>query len=393
MRKRQSGFMSAMLLMILSIAFLGVLSVVAISMNQLIQTRRAQGRISGEAVAEAGIEAAIYKLNLNSNYTGETTNLYQDDAHTKIYGSYTTTLVKLSQSQWRITSVGAGPEGIARTLIATVDKPVRTLGAEAVLSNGAVTVTGLGNIQTVPANQHKANVISNTSVTKLGLSIVDGTLISSGLISGAGFFPSITGSAKVPFPDSSAQAIVRSNWLNQAKEGGSISNTSLPQTIHGARYIGGTVTLDNNKQLTLDSDGTEIVYVDGDLILKGTSVLTNEAVLVVRGSLRMSGNAKYQITQGFTPTPTLVVMGDGYLPTDTTANLIGGSSSTDWGVVYVENGNLDLTSNLAMRGAWVTAGMTSTVRFPLAFTHYFPVNYASAISLSLGPRTRKIAEL
>ncbi|MGC4048125.1 MAG: hypothetical protein QM758_30415 [Armatimonas sp.] len=346
-------------------------------------------------MAEAGIEAAIYKLNLNSSFTGETATLYEDDAKTKAYGTYTTSLTQISSSKWRVTCVGSGPEAISRTMMAMVEKPVRILGVEAMLSNGALTVTGLANIQTIPANLHKADIVSNTSISKLGLSIVDGTLLSNGLISGLGFFPSVTGVAKVPFPDASAMATERSNWLSQAKLGGTLSSAgTLPTTITGAKYIDGNVTLDGTKQLTLDSDGTDIVYIDGDLTLSNSAVLTNKAILVVRGKVRMSGSAKYQITQGITPTPTLVVIGDGSLPTDVTAKLTNGSSTTDWGVVYVQNGNLDLTANAAMRGSWVTAGVNSTVQLPLlAFTQYFPVNYASAISISLGPKSRKIAEL
>lgn len=396
MRKRRAGFMSSVLLLVLSITLMGILSVFTAAMNQIAQTRRSQGRISGEAVAEAGLEIAIQKLNLNTKFTGETAVLYEDDTNpASRYGQYTTSLTQLSPSTWRVTSVGMGPENIARTMMAIVEMPVKVLGVEAILTNDALTLTGLVNLQSLPSGLHKANVVSNTSITKLGLSLIDGALISSGLISGTGLLPSISGTAKVPFPDATGMAKMKARWISQAKMGGTLSAAStLPATIQGSRYIDGTVTLSGNSTLTLNSDGTDVVYIDGDLILSGNARLTNNVTLVVRGRVQMLNNARYSITPTVTPTPTLVVLGEGYFPADITANLIGGSSSTDWGVVWLNNGSLDLRANVAVRGSWVVSGVGSNIRFPLlAFTQYVPANYSSSVSLSLGARTKKIAEM
>lgn len=409
MKKQNRASASAMLLMILALAFLGVLSIFSLAVNQVAQTRRTQGHISGLAVAEAGVEYAIDQLGTNGNWAGTTLTLYEGTpSASPVYGTATVSAVKDSSVKWRVTSVGKGQEGFTRTVVTVLEKQSRPLGTAAIMSEGPVTVGGSAHVQTVPANGHNADIFSNTSVSQGGSSIVDGTLWSAGPISGTGFWPSQPYTERIPFPDSTATAVLKSDWITRAQAGGTVTpnNGSIPGsaasssvvfngqtvTITGNKYINGNISLKSKEKLIFNTNGNDVVYINGNLELGGQTEVTNNVTLIVKGRLRQVGGTVYKTTPAIRPSPTLVILGEGYAASEDTVSLTGGSSTTDWGVVWAMNGSIDLTGNSAFTGAWVVSGAGSSARLPANYDHYYPY-YESGVSLTYGVKAQKIVEL
>ncbi|MGC4046824.1 MAG: hypothetical protein QM758_23770 [Armatimonas sp.] len=409
MKHKHRASASAILLMILAIAFLGVLSIFGLALNQVAQTRRTQGQISGLAVSEAGVEYAINQLGTNSDWTGTTLTLYEGTPEaTPVFGTSTVSVVKDSSTKWRVTSVGRGVEGFSRTLVTVLEKQSRPLGTAAIMSEGPVTIGGSAHVQTTPANRHNADVFSNTSVSQGGSSVVDGTLWSAGNIAGAGFWPNQPYTDRIPFPDSSTIAAWKTDWITRAQAGGTVTpnNGSIPGsaasatvvftgqtvTITGSKFINGNISLKSKDKLILNTNGNDVVYINGDLELGGQTEVTNNVTLIIKGRFRQVGGTVYKTTAGLRPSPTMVVLGEGYAATDDTVSLTGGSSTTDWGVVWTLNGSIDLTGNSAFTGAWVVSGSGSSVRLPANYDHYYPY-YESGVSLTYGVRAQKIVEL
>lgn len=409
MKHQRHASASAMLLMILAIAFLGVLSIVSLAVNQVAQTRRTQGHISALAVAEAGVEYAIDQLGNNANWTGTTLTLYEGAPDsTPVYGTANISVVKDSPVKWRVTSVGRGKEGFPWTMVTSLEKQSRPLGTAAIMSDGPVIVGGSAYVQTVPINGHSADVFSNTSVSQGGSSVVDGTLWSAGPVTGSGFWPSQPYTERIPFPDAAAVAAMKSDWVTRAQAGGTVTpnNGSIPGsaasssvvftgqtvTITGSKYINGSLSLKSKEKLVFNTNGNHVIYINGDLELGGQTEVTNNVTLVIKGKFRQVGGTVYKTTPAIRPSPTLVILGEGYAASDDTVSLTGGSSTTDWGVVWAMNGSIDLTGNSAFTGAWVVSGTGSSARLPANYTHYYPF-YESGVSLTVGVRAKKIVEL
>jgi uncharacterized Zn-binding protein involved in type VI secretion len=409
MKRLSRASASAMLLMVLALAFLGVLSIFSLALNQVAQTRRTQGHISGLAVAEAGVEYAIDQLGTNANWTGTTLTLYEGaPLASPIYGTCVVTVIKDGATKWRVTSVGKGLEGFNRTLVTVLEKQTRPLGTAAIMSEGPVTVGGSAWVRTIPIDQHNADIISNTSISQGGSSVVDGTLWSAGPITGAGYWPNEPYSERIPFPDAATIATWKTDWITRAQAGGTItpSNGSITGssasstvditgqtvTITGSKYINGNLNLKSKDKIVLNSNGNHVVYVNGDVELGGQTEIHNNVTLVIKGKLRQVGGTLYKTTPGIRPSPTVVLLGEGYAPSDDVAMLTGGSDTIDWGVVWVLNGSIDLRGNSSFTGAWVVSGIGANARLPSNYTHYYPF-YESGVSLTYGVRAKKIVEL
>jgi uncharacterized protein (UPF0333 family) len=154
-----------------SLIFMGILlSLSAGLIGYTMVNRTAQhqtvAKAQALALAEAGSDKALYQLNQNANYSGETNTALGS-------GTFTTTVTSINQSAKRITSTGNVPYG--RGLIAS-----RTIQATASIDLTTISFSygvqvGQGGFTMANGSKVNGNVYSN------------GTISGSGIVTGAAY--------------------------------------------------------------------------------------------------------------------------------------------------------------------------------------------------------------
>ncbi|MES2460317.1 MAG: hypothetical protein V4671_07025, partial [Armatimonadota bacterium] len=105
--RRSAGFVTITVLLIASICFVVAVALVSGSLAQVQSSARTQDRMTGLMLAEAGVDATVAQITADAAYTGGTGTVYEDPGtNSKPFGTYTTTVTKISDIKQKITSIG-----------------------------------------------------------------------------------------------------------------------------------------------------------------------------------------------------------------------------------------------------------------------------------------------
>jgi hypothetical protein len=324
---KQQGQILLLALVFMAIVTTIVVSLVGYAGIQIKAHRQAVAREQGINISEAGAELAIWKLNNQGGYTGETNTAYAN-------GVYSVTITNLSASSklikvdsyipnatnplsHRIVQIIAntGSNNISFNYGAQVDSGGIAMdnGSKVVgnvYSNGNITGSGRitgdafvsgssGTIDNVNVDNNAAahNIKNNTvgkdaNGTALTNATVDGNAsfdsISSCTINGNAQYNtrancSVSGTTTAPNPsvpaDPAYQALpidaaTITQWENDAAEGGTVgSQTVSGSSSLGPKKISGNLTVNNGGTLTV----TGTLWVTGSITLNNNAIIKLDA--------------------------------------------------------------------------------------------------------------------
>lgn len=239
-KDHQSGQIIIIALVFMTIVAVAVGSLVGYAGVQIKSHRQAVSRSTALSIAEAGLEAAVWKLNNQPGYNGETGTVYGA-------GTYNITLTNLSGSSKLVKADATTPNG-KRTVQVTA-----TLGATNIAFNYGVHVDA-GGLEMDNNSTVVGNVYSNGPVRGESGASVTGTATSAGA-SGLLDELSISSNASAhTIDDSTIGGSANAYTLSDSTVGGNVSANSISHcTIGGnAAYntksactIGGTQTTPN----------------------------------------------------------------------------------------------------------------------------------------------------
>ncbi len=393
-RSSKRGFTTINILPIVFLSIVGFLGVAGFVTQQMQLSRMTRSRYAARQLAESGIDSATQQLIANQSFTGETGTL--DASNTLRFGSFTTTIARVNNVKWKVTSVGTYRDGTKATVAAIVQISQRNPGSAAIIANGDVRITGNANIQTTPANQHKADVLCNGDARIDGSAVVDGTVGATGTVdaSGGSVWGTYSGMDPLSFPDAATMTSWKTGWKAQAMAGGTINgNVSNSMTITGSRYINGNINLVSNRAVVLQGPG--VVYVKGNVDLGSQSSLTNGCILVVEGTFTMNGQAIYRIDQTVTnPTPSLFIYGgETDDADDVTCSLLGGASNDSFGIVTLCYGSLKVGGNSNFTGSIMVNQGEVEVKVVGTYNHYYPTDLSSPVQYPNKVGVQNVVEL
>lgn len=336
------------------IAMIAVSSLVGYTMLQIRLQRQAVAQTMGVSIAEAGAELAIWKLNNQSGYTGESGTSYGG-------GVYNIT----------ITNTGSGKLVKAEAFVPDVATARAKRVVQITVSNGSKNIgfnygvqVGVGGLLMDNNSSVAGNVYSNSNVT--GSGTITGTAIAGGA---SGTISGVTVSAGAS-AHNVTNATVTGNVNTFALSGGTVTgNVSASSvancTINGnAVYntksscsITGTETTPNNnvpadptiQPLPIDQTqinawitdatnggtvGNQTISgsvslgpkkINGNLTLNNNSTLTVTGTLWVTGAITFNNNSTLQLSSSYGSLSGVVIAGT------------SGSSSA--GVINAQNGS------------------------------------------------------
>ncbi|KKW22812.1 MAG: hypothetical protein UY74_C0043G0016 [Candidatus Kaiserbacteria bacterium GW2011_GWC2_52_8b] len=207
-------------------------------------TRRAVSTSQTLALAEAGIDKAIYEMNASGSYNGETNTALGA-------GTFTTSIATIDSSTKRITSIGYFPDNV---------NPIITKEVKATVSINSSVVAFRFGVQ-----------VGEGGVTMDNGSQVIGNLFSNGNVSGSG---TITGDATVA---GGAQPSVDQEWLVQ-NTGFNLGDVTARADLAQAFVVSSTSAL-NKVSLYVKKVG-----LPGDITIKIVTDNINKPSKTIRAS-------------------------------------------------------------------------------------------------------------
>ncbi len=369
--------------------------------------RQAVGREKGISIAEAGLEAAIWKLNNQAGYTGESNTTYGE-------GTYTITVTNLSGSSKLIradayipnasnprakrsiqvtanigtTNIGfnygvqVGDGGLTMDNNAIVNGNIYSNG-NIVGSNGAringdtFVADATGSISSVIIqNNSYSHSISNSTVgqnanhTTLTTTTVGGNVsadaISSCTVGGTAAYNSrlsctvggaiTTPNTSVPTDPPSialpidAQQIT--DWESEAAAGGSLGSQSISGTTTtlGPKKIVGDLTITNNSILTL----TGTVWVTGNITFGNNTTIKLSTGYGALSGVIIAGVSGSSVVGNISPQNNARIHGSGTAgrywmllsqKTSTSTAAINISNNASGAIFYAGSGRIDVSNN------------------------------------------------
>jgi len=328
-------------------------------------------------LAEAGVEKAIFELNLNSGYTGT--------------GG---TPITLTNGQLEITVSGSGN---TRTITSTGYVPQKTNYkskkiVKISLSNTNNTTSsvfqytaqaGSGSITMANNSSINFKAASNANISGGNGSQINGDAYAVGTISTP---PAVSGQRQQNQPLLQIPAMDYDYWRNLAAAGGTQNGTyNISGNVNlGPKRINGNVTMSNNSNLTL----TGPVYITGNFstgnnttIKPSDSLGSDGTVMLVDGTITFSN--------GVTVSPNNANP-KGYIlfATPSTSNnavTIGNNGSI--GPIFAPNGRVTVSNNATntcLIAKTVSLSNNATVTYDSRFA---TMQYTGLITAILGPFT------
>ena len=362
----QSGQIILIALVFMAVVTTIVVSLVGYAGVQTKSHRQALGRVQGLSIAEAGAELAVWKLNNQSGYTGETNATYGN-------GVYTVTITNLSGSSKLVKVDSYVPNATNPTAHRSVQLTLNT-GTTNVSFNYGVQI-GAGGLQMDNNSSVVGNVYSNGQVLGSSGAAISGTAFSAG---SSGKIDSVTVSANANahiVSNSTVGATVNAYSLTGSTVSGSVSVNSMSSCTIGGNAVyntktsctvGGTSTTPNNNvpadpvtqnlpisqtqidTWTADATAGGVVgdqsisgtvslgpkKINGDLTINNNATLKVTGTLWVTGKISINNNGTIKLDSSYGSTSGVVIAG------------VSGSSSA---------GKIDLSNNAQVLGSG-TAG-------------------------------------
>ncbi len=319
----QSGYM-----MVLSIVFTGVFTIIGIASLTYSNTMNKQARLqlrhaSALHVAEAGVDMAVWKLNQKSNDVWTDWNISDSDL-------YTTSGQELQPSQYTFYYMGGqqqtqgeydvqitNPKSNAPIVVATGYVPNKT-DAEPNIRTVRVTLRSKDILDDVPGPLYTEDNIPHIPSNAF---YCDGSDHPIGSPVDA-FIPSASGGIHKPAISCTGDKMtflsginqtdrVRTRDDNDVMQTSSVQKTSDMDLLEMAASFVGTDSngnLDGSEAETIESSGTftqrigdrwgsadnyKVTYINGDATLAGGGQVSSYGVLVVNGNLSISGQFQH----------------------------------------------------------------------------------------------------
>jgi hypothetical protein len=329
---------------------------------QIKSHRQAVGRVQGLNIAEAGIEKAVWKLNNELNYTGETGTVFGN-------GTYNVTVTTINGTTKLVRADAFIPNSANPRAKRTVQVTV-SLGASGFGFNYGIQV-GEGGLEMDNNSTVTGNIYANGSIVGSAGTSVTGTAVSAG---GDGRIEdmSMGGDAHAHFLEN---VTVAGNTTSASLIQGTVGGSAVSDTISGCT-IGGNATYDTKTSCTIGGSETSpnpVNYVDpsdedfpipeeiidgweaeaeaGGIIssqtIEGTSTLGPKKI---NGNLTLNNGAILTVTGTLWVTGTITINNNSTVKLDTSyGNLSGvimagqdGDSSN--GTINAQNGSIILGS-------------------------------------------------
>jgi Tfp pilus assembly protein PilX len=364
--------------LVLALAFLGIFFAVGTAYLSSVtsSTRNTRfGVASAQALslAEAGVDEAVYQLNQNANYTGET-NIALGS------GVYTVVVSNVNTNTKRLTSTGFIPNAtnpLAQKSVTTLVNINATIisfhygaqvGAGGVTMNNGSKIEGNifsdGSISGSGTITGDATVASGTPAKSISGVTINGTAwahaLSSCNVGGDAYYQTISsctvagtkhpGSADPeaqPLPISDAQIDA---WEAIAAAGNVISGNhaiSGTETL-GPTVINGNLTTSNGATLVLSG----VVWVKGDIDLSNNATLTVSPTTGNEGAVLIADVPGSEATKGaVTLSNNITITGNGsagsypmILSTNSGSSAIALSNNADSVILYASRGTVSVNN-------------------------------------------------
>ncbi|MBI4363610.1 MAG: hypothetical protein HY545_02055 [Candidatus Doudnabacteria bacterium] len=378
--RKQEGQIIIISLIFMTIVTLVVGSLVSYATVQIKSHKQAVGRVEALSIAEAGIEAAVWKLNNQQGYNGESGTVYGA-------GTYNITVTDLSGSSKLIKAEAFTPSG-KRTVQATA-----TTGTTNISFNYGVQV-GAGGLEMDNNSTVIGNVYSNGPIKGSSNGVkIGGTAVSAGAAGKIEDVQDIDGDATAHFlEDISVDGSTNSYSLLRATVGGNAVSDSISNcTIGGnATYdtktnctIGGTQTTPNpanfqdpaNEPLPISDDQinaweaeaeaggviTSQTYsgisnslgpkkINGNLKLDNNAVLTVTGTIWVTGEIKLSNGSIIQLDSSYGSLSGVVIAGTdgdssaGYIELDNNSLVKGSGTAGSYIMLFSQRNNTGSTA-------------------------------------------------
>jgi Tfp pilus assembly protein PilX len=313
MKKSQRGYVTLLAASYMSVLILVATGFLAHTLNANRQSAKAGQTTQARAIAEAGMEQTIWKLNHDSFYAGETATSFGT-------GQFTVTVESVSPTIKKVTSVGYVPNVTSAKRVTKTVRALITVDATVIAFNYGVQA-GAGGLTMSNNASVIGNVYSNGPIVGSGGNTIQGDAFSAGptgriqsvtttgnavahtlqscTVNGNATYSiatscAVTGTRTVTTTDPSSAPMPISQdqidaWKNQASEGGTtVGNVTVSSnTIMGARKIQGNLTINGGVTLTL----TGRIWVTG-------TITTGNNVHVALGPAYGAGQSELLIASG-----------------------------------------------------------------------------------------------
>ena len=368
--KKQRGQIIIIALLFMAILLFSSASLVGYAVLQKEGEAQAIRSDQGLFLAEGGIDKAIYQLNQNSTYSGET-------GISLGAGQIDIAVANIDASD-RLVTVTANIPSDASPQLTRVIKTQVNLNSTVIAFNYAIQI-GTGGMSMSNGSSANGNVYSNGTISGTGTitgdavvagasnslngisvggnayahSIINSTITKdayyqniSGSTVGGTSHPGSTDQPTKSMPISAAQITA---WEEQATAGGVISGN---QNISGTQSIG-PKEIDGNLTIGGTLNMTGIIWVKGNITFSNNANLTIDPSLGGSGTVLIADNPSNLITSSLVSVSNNSVMtGDGnptsfplVLSTNTTAAAVSFSNNSQGGIYYAANGGASLSNN------------------------------------------------
>ncbi|MHB8660897.1 MAG: autotransporter outer membrane beta-barrel domain-containing protein [Minisyncoccota bacterium] len=398
--------------LLLAIVFLGIFVTIAVAYLSFVTASARAARYdvaSAQAltIAEAGIDEAIYQLNANDDYTGETNTALGGGVFTVVVSNVNTSTKRLTVTS----SVPATNPVATQSVTALTDinsslvsfhYGVQVGAGGVTMNNGSEIIGNLfsdGNVSGSGTITGDATVASGTPSTSLSGVTVNGTAwahtLSSCTVGGDAFYQNISGctvsgtehpgsadAQAADLPISNAQI---SSWEATATAGGVTagSYTVSGSKTFGPQEIDGNLTVSNGATLTLSG----VVWVKGNIIFSNNSTLTVSSATGNEGAILIADVPGSESTEGtVTLSNNIIISGNGspgsypmILSTNSGSAAISLSNNSNSVILYASRGTVLVSNN---------GGANEITAYQLSLSNNTTVTYLSGLqssSFSNGP--------
>jgi cytoskeletal protein CcmA (bactofilin family) len=388
--------------LVLALVFLGIFSATATAYmssitSSLQSTRLAIENAQALSLAEAGIDKAIYELNQNVNYTGETNKPLGP-------GVYTISVSNVNANTKRLTATG---------YVMNSSNPLATKTVTALANIDPTTVSfrfsvqvGAGGVNMSNNATVRGNLSTDGSVTSTGNGVITGDIIAAGtttsisgvtvqgnatasslsncIIRGSAYYQTISSCTVTgtkypgsPIPQTQSMPISDeqiAEWEALAAEGGVIAG---PYTINGYQTLG-PKKIDGN----LTVNGT--LVLSGVVWVKGNITFGNYATLAVSPITGNAGAILIADVPGSEALKGVVSLSNNFdaygngrpgsypmiLTTNSSSNALTLSNRSDGAILYASRGTINVNNN---------AEANQITAYRLVLTNNAEVEYRSGL--------------
>lgn len=316
-KRLQRGSITVISLLFISLILILGGSIVTYVVREYENTYQARDLTRALALAEAGIDYAVYQLRQDKNYVGPTTKYFGSDYFTVRVTQRISDTEVVVESQGTIVTTD-----VTRRIRARIKRNPFGFSNAAMAAEGDIEI---GNLQTQtvddsenPVATPQAHVWANGNAT-VNRPTIHGRLAAAGTVTtGMGWinvndpdYPQgQSGAPRIEMPTLNLVNLWRSEWLANSNSwprytlaspppgmirSGNVLKTNLRRVeISAPCIIDASVEVSVNTELVFTGSG--VVWITGNLIMKSNSELESSALVVLDGVFDQASNSEYEVS-------------------------------------------------------------------------------------------------